>query len=158
MKTCFKCEEEKDESEFYAHKKMSDGLLGKCKNCTKKDVSDNRDQKREYYIEYNRKRAMLPHRVEARQRYAKTAEGKAAAKKARLSWKIANPKKLDCFNKVNYAVSTGKIVKKTECESCGGNRRLHGHHCDYDKPLDVIWLCSGCHMAWHKKNGPGLNG
>lgn len=33
-KICFKCNQEKDLSEFYKHNKMGDGHLGKCKLCT----------------------------------------------------------------------------------------------------------------------------
>ena len=41
MKKCFKCGLEKELTQFYKHKEMSDGHLNKCKECTKKDTKDN---------------------------------------------------------------------------------------------------------------------
>ena len=40
MKKCFKCGLTKARTEFYVHKQMTDGLLGKCKDCTKKDTKE----------------------------------------------------------------------------------------------------------------------
>ena len=35
------------------------------------------------------------------------------------------------------------------CEMCG--RPGQAHHDDYDKPLDVRWLCTVCHAEHHTK-------
>jgi predicted transcriptional regulator len=50
---------------------------------------------------------------------------------------------------VQRAVEAGVLVKPKACQRCGNERFLEGHHHDYSKPLDVEWLCRGCHMAHH---------
>lgn len=51
--------------------------------------------------------------------------------------------------RVARALKLGTLVKPDSCEDCGGLGLLHGHHEDYDKPLDVDWLCPGCHGRRH---------
>lgn len=41
MKKCFKCGEVKELDKFYKHKRMKDGHLNKCIECTKKDTASN---------------------------------------------------------------------------------------------------------------------
>ena len=49
--------------------------------------------------------------------------------------------------KLRTNVARGKIVK-LPCEKCG-NQKSEGHHEDYSKPLEVIWLCRKCHKDLH---------
>lgn len=51
---------------------------------------------------------------------------------------------------VNGAIRWGKIVKPETCSQCGEARRLSAHHEDYNKPLEVTWLCSVCHGLTHR--------
>jgi len=62
MKRCFKCGLDLPITEFYRHGQMGDGHLGKCKDCTKRDVRLRRLERIEYYRAYDRQRATLPHR------------------------------------------------------------------------------------------------
>jgi len=62
--------------------------------------------------------------------------------------KNRDPKKYNAQGKLQYAVRTGNIKRKP-CQVCG-ELKVEGHHPDYDKPLDVIWLCRKHHIAAHK--------
>ena len=44
-----------------------------------------------------------------------------------------------------------KIPLKPACEKCGGIGKLHRHHPDHAKPLEVITLCIPCHEATHHR-------
>ena len=57
------------------------------------------------------------------------------------------------------AIKKGVVVRKTHCEKCGcvgefedGRTKIQAHHSDYNKPIDVVWLCQKCHHEWHKEN------
>lgn len=53
---------------------------------------------------------------------------------------------------LTYAIKAGLIIPPAACEKCHSQthgRALDGHHLDYSKPLEVIWLCRSCHEKEH---------
>lgn len=57
------------------------------------------------------------------------------------------------------AVLKGLVVRPARCSKCratptfqDGRSAIQAHHADYNKPLDVMWLCQRCHHEWHKKH------
>lgn len=139
-KVCFKCDIEKDLNQFYKHEQMLDGYLNKCKSCTKVDVKKHREANIEKIREYDRNR------------------GNRQSIEYFKEWAARFPKKYKAVNMVNNYIRDGKLKKKYECEQCDSNFSVVAHHDDYDKPLDVRWLCQACHKQWHAKYGEGLNG
>lgn len=150
MKTCKKCDQDKDVCDFYARDNT-------CKECRKAMVRANRKSKIDYYRKYDAARANRPDRVLARAAYQKTEAGKNAATRAKKRWIEINPVKRAANVILGNAIRDGKIQKPGLCSECGYTGRIHGHHDDYAFPLSVRWLCAQCHSDWHKENGEGLN-
>ena len=56
------------------------------------------------------------------------------------------------------AIKDGRLIRPYHCEQCGKqNRIIYAHHDDYNKFLEVRWLCSRCHHHWHRNNVPIIN-
>lgn len=157
-KTCFRCGIEKSRSDFYAHSRMADGLLGKCKECTKQDSNKRRKEKHEEVKAYDRLRGNLPHRVSARAEYRKTDAYRESHRKWLRSDFLKNPEKYAARGKLRRAILSGKVSRPDACMSCGSEERIHGHHSCYDMPLDVTWLCANCHVACHVMTNAILRG
>lgn len=147
LKQCFKCGAEKPRLEFYAHPMMADGLLGKCKECAKADVSANRKQRQDQYSAYEKRRMRLPHRKQQGKAYSQSREAQQKKAYVIARYYASNPEKRAAHIVVGNAVRDGKLSKKP-CQACGAEKVV-AHHEDYSRPLDVIWLCSQCHANHH---------
>jgi len=60
------------------------------------------------------------------------------------------------------AIEKGEIKKPCICSKCGKQGiKINGHHEDYSKPYEVVWLCDVCHKKRHvdirKKNAQQSN-
>ncbi len=57
------------------------------------------------------------------------------------------------YRKVRTALASGVLVRPDTCSRCGrnpglasdGRAMIQAHHHDYEKPLDVEWICCKCH-------------
>jgi ribosomal protein S27AE len=50
----------------------------------------------------------------------------------------------------------GKLTPQP-CARCGDTLNMEMHHTDYQKPLDVKWLCRRCHKRLHGRMTRTLN-
>lgn len=136
LKTCFKCNQPKPLECFYAHPRMKDGRVNKCKECNKKDVRDNYELRRDQYRAYEAFRRKTPKRQRDHQL-------------ATIKHRKSNPLKYKARTDLNNALRDGR-VQKQPCPC--GNLNSQAHHHDYTKPLDVEWLCLKCHRDLHKQS------
>lgn len=111
---------------------------------------------REYNIEYRARRvaqglsahAQTPERrAESIKKYYKTHRAEIAAKFRERWYDPANSMKNAAQRKARDAIYSGNLARQP-CEVCGA-AKVHAHHDDYSKPLDVRWLCFKHHMQHH---------
>lgn len=143
-KQCFKCKVTKPLLEFYKNVNMANGRLNQCKGCASLYAKRNRVKYRDYHRKYQR----LPRCVEVSRIYDKTDARKKSRRLAAFNYKKKNPIKYKARKLLNCAVISGK-VEKFPCEVCGC-LKVHGHHENYEKPLDVRWLCPKHHKKFHR--------
>jgi hypothetical protein len=136
-KVCNKCGKRKRLSMFYTHKGKLDGYLGKCKECHKSAMTINRNKNIERIRKYDRERGKLPHRIKRCVEYNR---------KRRLLY----PERYEAHTKVNNAIRDGKLDRPDRCSSCNKKGKVMGHHHDYSKPFEVVWLCQPCHKQLHR--------
>ena len=124
---CSSCRQEKELSEFYKIKSKR-GYSHACKVCMR---------------EQNRKRSQLPEaklkRCISQKKYRKRKQNDAEWRRQQAARDM-----------VSAAVQGGFLTRQ-HCEVCG-EKKSYGHHDDYDKPLEVRWLCGLHHAEAHKNN------
>ena len=151
-KRCCRCKQDVDILLFGIDKSRNDGMAPRCKPCRKIIAQEKTEVSKKYY---NLHRDELAEKrlenIDARREYDKRyrQENKAKIALYHKKRRFNNPKKEYAIRSINNAIKLGKMVKPQVCSFCGEVKKLDGHHEDYDKPLEVIWLCRRCHMAVH---------
>ncbi len=106
-----------------------------CKDCRRLAIRQYRDKNIEKVRAYDRNRGLLLHRKERcvinTRKRRKDPDGYMAAHGA-----------------VARALKSGKI-ERIPCCMCGTTEKIHAHHDDYSKPLEVMWLCVVHHKSRH---------
>jgi hypothetical protein len=149
LKICKKCEKELPIGEFYVHAAMKDGHLNFCKSCVRQRVTKHRGNNLERIQEYDRNRGMLPNRVQKRKEYIQTEHGKKIKNSISMKWTRNNPRKKSAEIKLNNYLRSHPEIKES-CRVCG-SKISQAHHENYDKPLEVVWLCPKHHKDRHRE-------
>lgn len=141
MKLCRLCGVEKPLTAFYACPSTVDGRRGECSVCHRARVAARR------LLKLDEVRAV--DRVSGKARYF--AKGGYAGRSAdRAALRAKRPDMSTAHDAVKRAISIGVLVPWPVCAipSCV-ETKVDGHHADYSRPLDVVWLCRAHHAQAH---------
>lgn len=146
-KICTLCGAKKSLNEFHKASTGRYGVRGECKSCV--------SEKRKKYYHNNRDKALKATKIwqfNNKEKIKKDSKiWRSNNKKKYLqygkTWTQKNKYKRSASRQLRYAVNSGK-VRKEPCKICG-NLISEGHHEDYSKPLEVIWLCHKHHILLH---------
>ena len=139
IKRCFDCKSYKRISEFGKDKTKTDGLNIYCKACQNSRQLINKSKRDEDVDYYNDrlKKVNIYH-----------YDDKTKSERS-LRWIAKNPEKAKAQQALRYRIRIG-VISRLPCEICG-DEKSEGHHEDYSKPYDVIWLCRKHHREIHRK-------
>lgn len=83
-------------------------------------------------------------------KYRATDSGSVAIRKAIRKSTVKYPLKKKARTALNNAVKSGILTRPSTCSTCKQKKQVHGHHTDYNLPLEVLWVCRQCHADLHR--------
>jgi len=171
-KRCGRCKRIKLIDEFGRNRARPDGLNDRCKVC-------HREATREFRARHRKRLAALRREKYARNAYAMRMkklkyrhENPEMMRLIAKRYRLKNARKLKARRRKYYAENPHKVrahilvrqaltygdLKREECEICkflglpSDRRKTVAHHEDYDRPLDVRWLCHAHHRQLHAQH------
>ena len=145
-KRCTGCQAVKSADHF--HRRKARGrvyLRARCKPC---ENAYNRAHRPTAASGLYRTEEYRAHNRQKMSRYLRGAGRLAAAERQREHVR-AHPDRVKAWKAVERALRTGRLTRADRC-SCGRDSRVYGHHDDYTRPLDVLWVCGACHKVQHQ--------
>jgi len=97
-----------------------------------------------------RERKRLRRRKNRREHWAAPHRVAKSVERSRR-WRAKYPGRVNAQAAARYAIEVGRLVRGV-CAECGAVK-VHAHHADYGKPLEVEWLCSRHHKLRHMEMG-----
>jgi 5-methylcytosine-specific restriction endonuclease McrA len=91
---------------------MADGHLNKYKVCIRLRVQENRRERLEQYAQYEKARANLPHRVEARRKYEE--EHKKQISEYKKRWAEENEAGVSASKRKYYELNRDEIIARSK--------------------------------------------
>lgn len=82
-------------------------------------------------------------------RFKQSEHGRVSLKESAIRYMDANPEKIKAHYMLNNAIKAGAIVPWSVCAIWDCAVKPEAHHPDYDRPLDVVWLCRLHHKQAH---------
>lgn len=134
---------QKKQRQYYYDYKERDGE--KRKKQQKKWKNKNKEKLKSYNKKYQ---------IEHREYYAEYQRNRLSKEKTEYAkrWRRNNIETYRIMHNAHAHVcrhlKKGTIVKQP-CKICGSTKRIHAHHDDYSKPLEVNWLCPLHHSERH---------
>ncbi len=138
---CTKCSQTKNINEFVKDRRKLFGRGYACKECESNRFKKRRGilgealKERERIRYWNHRDVMLERNRQTYRRHGK---------------KPPDPLKEKARQITKYAVKVGHITRRP-CEVCSSTK-VEVHHPDYNKPLEIMWLCKKHHAEWHRLN------
>lgn len=136
-KKCSKCLLIYSSYLFPKDRQKVDGIYPACKECCRK----------------RNRRYACSHTTLIKEKYKdiyKTPKEKERLRNLAEIMRKKYPEKMMARRQVFLALSRGSITKEI-CECCSDSK-VHAHHEDYSKPLEVRWLCGKHHRELHRKS------
>lgn len=149
LRECRGCGAVKPLDEFVSNAKCRHGRGHICTDCTRarqrRYAHEHRDAARGRNAAW---RDANPERAAEHQRRYREKHAAELSEKGKIRRREERERIL-ARSIMNHAIRAGALRRGT-CERCGSMEHVEGHHPDYSKPLDVVWLCAKCHKIEHR--------